>query len=214
MKGKKNMKKQGFTLAEVLITLVIIGVIAAMAIPTVMNNTNAQEYKTAFKKAIETMNSGLQMEYATEGLTAQDFTGPEQLVTMFKRRLNVMDQQNIAWPKPDSKTGKTGTDCSGTIFSTQDGMIFCVVSFEGLSAEGNDGTKCDSYNEHPCGTAPNLYIDVNGAKGPNIMTTQSSRPRDQYQATIYAQKVVPYGDAAQEVMYDKPEQSTASSTGK
>ena len=132
MKGKKNMKKQGFTLAEVLITLVIIGVIAAMAIPTVMNNTNAQEYKTAFKKAIETMNSGLQMEYATEGLTAQDFTEPEQLVTMFKRRLNVMDQQNITWPQPDSKTGKTGTSCGGTIFSTQDGMIFCVVSFEGL----------------------------------------------------------------------------------
>ena len=35
----------GFTLAEVLITLVIIGVIAAATIPTLINNTNKQEYR-------------------------------------------------------------------------------------------------------------------------------------------------------------------------
>ena len=50
------MKKLGFTLAEVLITLVIIGVIAAMTIPTLMNNTNSQEFRSAFKKAIILMN--------------------------------------------------------------------------------------------------------------------------------------------------------------
>ena len=37
MKGEKIMKKRfGFTLAEVLITLGIIGVVAAMTIPTLM----------------------------------------------------------------------------------------------------------------------------------------------------------------------------------
>ncbi len=35
---------KGFTLAEVLITLVIIGVIAAVTIPVVMQNTQKQEY--------------------------------------------------------------------------------------------------------------------------------------------------------------------------
>ena len=50
------MKKLGFTLAEVLITLVIIGVIAAMTVPTLMNNTQGQEHKTAFKKAISSIN--------------------------------------------------------------------------------------------------------------------------------------------------------------
>lgn len=34
--------KKGFTLAEVLITLGIIGVVAAMTIPVLMNSTNDQ----------------------------------------------------------------------------------------------------------------------------------------------------------------------------
>lgn len=43
--------KPGFTLAEVLITLGIIGVVAAMTIPTLMNKTGEAEFKTAYKKA-------------------------------------------------------------------------------------------------------------------------------------------------------------------
>ena len=40
-KGEKIMTKRfGFTLAEVLITLGIIGVVAAMTIPTLIANTN------------------------------------------------------------------------------------------------------------------------------------------------------------------------------
>ena len=67
------MKKLGFTLAEVLITLVIIGVIAAMTVPTLMNNTNAQEFRSALKKAISATNQALTLHYALEGSSAQDY---------------------------------------------------------------------------------------------------------------------------------------------
>ena len=43
--------KKGFTLAEVLITLAIIGVVAAIAIPSVISNTQQQEFKTGLKKS-------------------------------------------------------------------------------------------------------------------------------------------------------------------
>ena len=43
--------RKGFTLAEVLITLVIIGVIAAMTIPSLMNKTNEQDTVVAVKRA-------------------------------------------------------------------------------------------------------------------------------------------------------------------
>ena len=48
------MKKtfSAFTLAEVLITLGIIGVVAAMTMPTLMNQTQGAQYKTAYKKAL------------------------------------------------------------------------------------------------------------------------------------------------------------------
>lgn len=47
---KKILKKYGFTLAEVLIVLGIIGVVAEMTIPTLMNNVQDMQFKSAWKK--------------------------------------------------------------------------------------------------------------------------------------------------------------------
>lgn len=54
LRGYK-MRKRGFTLAEVLITLGIIGVVAAMTIPTLMGNIKASRMKTQFMKAHSTV---------------------------------------------------------------------------------------------------------------------------------------------------------------
>ena len=56
-KGEKIMTKRfGFTLAEVLITLGIIGVVAAMTIPTLIANTNGAKFRSQFKKTLSTLN--------------------------------------------------------------------------------------------------------------------------------------------------------------
>ena len=192
------MKKLGFTLAEVLITLVIIGVIAAMTVPTLMNNTNAQEYRSALKKAIAGLNQALTLNYALEGLSANDYSNATDLVNnVFKRRMSVIDGG-------DAFTNST--HCSGSdVFTTADGMIFCVTGFSSNPDNDDQTSACNSYNTAPCGAAnsANLWIDVNGVKKPNKATTNSTRPRDIYQAQIYAQKVVPYGGPTQEVMFDK-----------
>ena len=60
------MKREGFTLAEVLITLGIIGVVAAMTIPTLISNTNGAQFKTGFKKALSTLNQAVLMNLAIE----------------------------------------------------------------------------------------------------------------------------------------------------
>ena len=49
-------KRFGFTLAEVLITLGIIGVVAAMTIPTLIANTNSAKFRSQFKKSLSTLN--------------------------------------------------------------------------------------------------------------------------------------------------------------
>ena len=48
-------KRFGFTLAEVLITLGIIGVVAAMTIPTLIANTNSAKFRSQFKKSLSTI---------------------------------------------------------------------------------------------------------------------------------------------------------------
>lgn len=50
MFGCTGYKKSGFTLAEVLITLGIIGVVAAMTIPTLMMNYQKQVWESKLKK--------------------------------------------------------------------------------------------------------------------------------------------------------------------
>jgi len=50
---------KGFTLAEVLITLLIIGVIASIVIPGIIADTQQAEYKTAFKKTFGDLSQGL-----------------------------------------------------------------------------------------------------------------------------------------------------------
>lgn len=203
------MKKLGFTLAEVLITLVIIGVIAAMTVPTLMNNTNAQEFRSALKKAISGVNQALTLHYALEGLGAQDYSTAQSLIDdVFKKRMNVIDQgtYNAGY----TVGGLTPT--TENSFITQDGIIFVVNDWSVGDVESQEGA-CNSYNTKPCiaSDAPNLWIDVNGEKNPNRITTNSTHPRDQYQAQIYNQKVVPYGTPTQEVMFDK-EVSTGAAT--
>ena len=198
------MKKLGFTLAEVLITLVIIGVIAAMTVPTLMNNTNSQEFRSALKKAISGANQALTLHYALEGLGAQDYADAATLVNdVFKKRMNVIDGTGSA-------TFPGGT-CTGAVFTTQDGIMFCVPTDAWDPGEADSQTDaCNSYNTKPCtaDNTPNLWIDVNGQKNPNKATTSSNQPRDQYQAQIYNQKVVPFEAPTQEVMFDKQVSTT------
>ena len=59
----KCSRKSAFTLAEVLITLGIIGVVAAMTMPTLMNSTNGAQYKTAYKKERCTVQNSLQKSF-------------------------------------------------------------------------------------------------------------------------------------------------------
>ena len=46
----QNKQEQAFTLAEVLITLGIIGVVAALTLPSLINRTKNRELHTAFLK--------------------------------------------------------------------------------------------------------------------------------------------------------------------
>ena len=62
-----NSRKIAFTLAEVLITLGIIGVVAALTIPTLMANHRKQVVETRLAKFYSTMNQAVKMAEADYG---------------------------------------------------------------------------------------------------------------------------------------------------
>jgi len=58
------MSNKAFTLAEVLITLGVIGVVAAMTLPTLINNIQGEQYRAKFKKDISLLNQAITMNKA------------------------------------------------------------------------------------------------------------------------------------------------------
>ena len=57
------MKDKGFTLAEILITLGIIGVVAAMTIPTLITNYQKKASVTKLQKAISILNQAYKLSF-------------------------------------------------------------------------------------------------------------------------------------------------------
>lgn len=174
-------KRNAFTLAEVLIALVIIGVIASMTIPTLLNNTNSQEYRTALKKSIAVINQAVTLHYALEGKTVADYTTANDLRDgLLMKRLNVV-----------STSLGLGYKGSGTA---------TVVTADGIAYSFQSSAACDDSGQTVC---YNVFIDVNGDKKPNIMTVSTKTPKDGYQAALYSQRLVPTGAITQGVMYDQ-----------
>ncbi len=106
-------KFKGFTLAEVLITLGIIGVVAAMTMPTLINSTQGAQYKTAFKKSLTVLSQAVVMNIALNdydlsqvvtganavGSTTGNSTaatGAQTLHDLFSNRLNIVRETGSA----------------------------------------------------------------------------------------------------------------------
>ena len=70
--GISVKKRKAFTLAEVLITLGIIGVVAAMTIPTLVSNNKGARYRAQFKKTLATINQASRMSQAMYGFGITD----------------------------------------------------------------------------------------------------------------------------------------------
>src|SRR5574344_1475054 len=80
-KDYSKIKRTAFTLAEVLIVLGIIGIVASMTIPTLMNKVAKQEYLTALKKAYSTQTDGWSRLLADEGVQKLEDTSVFQSMT-------------------------------------------------------------------------------------------------------------------------------------
>ena len=174
------MKKQGFTLAEVLITLTIIGVIATMTLPALMTNTAEQQYKSGLKKGINTLTEAAQMHEAIEGFNYASLSGKNAVTTlttesgkqnsiqslagMLKERTKVDIAKTMQGDTPGIE-GATDllTNPQAIYFNDGSALIF------GDSAVAEDGkTLYSSHDDMPVGFL--AVYDTNGLKGPNQLS--------------------------------------------
>ena len=164
------MKKQNaFTLAEVLITLGIIGVVAAMTLPTLLNSVQGSQYRAQLKKAMSSLSNALVMSVAQDDYDAgiaTTGTGTMSLMHIFASKLHVANADGSygTWTYTNKAGVSTNTigGNSNYTFLMNDGS---VISFPTGKKEclTMDASGYQTATDQKCVGV----IDVNGEKNPN-----------------------------------------------
>jgi len=164
-----SQRYAGFTLAEVLITICILGLVAEMTIPGLAADIRKQAFNVKFKKVYSELNQALRAAVTENGgsligLCTNPY-GSKAGASCFR------DKVAVSYKNPeycDGENCKIFTDANGaargyhfpTSISTSDGAM---LAFEWWTA------NCSSdWNGslHDCAT---IHMDVNGKDGPNRM---------------------------------------------
>lgn len=154
-----NKREFAFTLAEVLITLGIIGVVAAMTLPVLIQKYQKQVLYTQFRKAASQLEQAYKMYQVDHGCignlrNCKDFFYAEDIIPYFKvaqiiNNDNFEDVCKNAFDKDDDYIG---------CFNNYDDNVFAFIT--------TDGTLYNLSADQGVGTGS--IVDVNGPnKGPN-----------------------------------------------
>jgi len=169
-------RNKAFTLAEVLITLLIIGVIASIVIPGIIQNSQNAELNAAFKKAYSTASTAWKLVVAENPSTytarggwsctwptgeTQDYSFTDGRDDAFKAKFNVVKSctnQDGCWPLNYE--------------------YYNAYSMLGDSYAGTNSPKKFSWisSDGMCWAAPwygvddaHILVDTNCTKGPNLI---------------------------------------------
>jgi prepilin-type N-terminal cleavage/methylation domain-containing protein len=189
MKISKTLKPlrrrifRGFTLAEVLVTLMIIGVIASITIPSLKKSTDEKSSIANLKKAYSVLSNAtgmLEVEYGSiKRWSWNDWAVimDEMYIPLF----NVTKNCKLAG-------GCWDYDLSGNAYKSGGGM-YTFITADGMTwAIGGRDKTCssveDTYIKNGCGW---FEVDVNGPKKPN------QKGVDVLGFTITPEGVFPFG---------------------
>lgn len=78
-------QKRAFTLAEVLITLGIVGVIAALTLPALINNVRAVKLRSQFNKSYSEVQQAFKMMADSESVSPKDYRDSNTTKYFYKR---------------------------------------------------------------------------------------------------------------------------------
>lgn len=164
---KYKQSKFGFTLAEVLITLGVIGIVAALTLPSVIGNYKEKETITKLKKVYATLsvaNQVMVMEHGTDytcRLCKYDLnsapSGDDFRKSIEKEFIKNL---NIAKACPSRSKGCFSSNAYGGINRDDYGVININNSYL-----LQDGTAIQF--DIPDNTSMIITVDLNGKKGPN-----------------------------------------------
>ena len=174
-------RKQAFTLSEVLITIVIIGIIAAITVPTITAFYNEYEKSAKIKKTYSTLNNALRLSIIQGGdsifdVGGNDFTTVKNYFNNYlKNKLSVTKvcyNTKGCWNSGDTKYlkggnvyyNRTGVGIGADIITAilADGTFINVDVYGSQSIWNYFGTRVQN-------NGLVIFFDINGERTPNIV---------------------------------------------
>lgn len=168
---------KGFTLAEVLITLTIIGVVAALTLPSLVSNTQRARVGPSLAKVMNTLDNANRLMISSHEVTdlsvicGLDYTscvgefvkGYKMQQTEFAELVNTGSEGYDSYRMYDNSLYRTlGNPIGAYIFNDGTTVIQSQNKIEGPVA------NCPR-NKFSCRYYP-IYVDINGAnKKPNVL---------------------------------------------
>ncbi len=151
-------KQAAFTLTEVLLAVLIVGIIAAMVLPAIVTKYQDKAFESAFNREVHSLQDSIDSLAAVENQPSfYETTLATDTGAYMKKYLRV------------SKFCETsGKDCFGKFYSEYSGheKKTYTPSYAGNCAILKNGTSvCLNVN----GGSIDMLIDVNGPKGPNVL---------------------------------------------
>lgn len=154
---------KGFTLAEVLITLGIIGVVLAMTLPTLITKIRIIQLHSQFNKMYADLNQAAKLFYANENTSVPNYGK----ITVTSERSDKLLQKYMSYFKGSSTT----TEKLYEVFdrahniSNGEGHNTCDESGVMLDMSGRIFVMDNTPSRTTFG--PKICVDTNGVKGPN-----------------------------------------------
>ena len=170
----KILKNRAFTLAEVLITLGIIGVVAAMTIPSLMENIRNRDLQAQLKKTYSEWNQ-ISMSFMDDHeQSIPDYTSEYGLNAMIRELSNYVKgfSKFSDWTYLD--TGDENSSANTTpypIYSLRSNKIRVQTACDVSGYRNDISGKYILFDDQPIAgfNGPRLCIDLNGDKRPNTL---------------------------------------------
>lgn len=172
------MKQTAFTLAEVLITLGIIGVVAAMTLPALLNRTQNKELEAQFKKAYSELNQVAQLFKVENGVSVSEYVASIATGSSTTNANNFIPKlmKYYKGSKSFDDTKFSSTDEDGNVQSirydiyTMNGTKLAMGPCDDGGFYSEVGGRIYSFVGDPVNQGedgPVVCVDINGMKGPN-----------------------------------------------
>ena len=171
--------KKAFTLAEVLITLGIIGIVAAMTLPTLVQTHQKKVVATRLKQTYSQLYQALNMAQADYGdmknwdvndnygtAIEPDNVQSSQMAAVFAEKYFTPYLKHIGNPRRDKLKNLGYTDYkgkNGVLYISEDNYIYCLELPNGVTTFFNYNGSATNYS------LPIILVDVNGKTKPNIV---------------------------------------------